>query len=158
MLIFRRIVLAVSCLVVIASCSPLRYSTRTGLKTYSREVPVVIAPYHDQTRNGSGELVRLLLANGYDVITIDKSRIDGRNKLFGNKRKGDFYSYTKESVYILEIKCTAMQGNRNKYEAFHATLSDGDSGRIILVADLVDPKGVKPTIKALVRKMNTFIK
>lgn len=157
MLRIKTALLAIVCVVFLSSCSAMRYTTRTGFKKYSREVPVAITTIHDHTRTGSGELVRQLLANGYDVITIDNVRHDGRDRLFKDRRIKDA-TYNSESIYILEIQSTPSQNNRNQYEAFHATLSDGNTGRIMLVADLTEPRGVRATIKALIRKMNTFIK
>ena len=153
----KKIVFAVFCVVLLASCSPLKYTMRTGFDKYSREVPVVIAPYNDVSRTGYGELVRQLLANGYDVVDMNQTRLPGRDRPF-HHRKGDRHGFDGPDGYVLDISCTLEPRKRDTYQSYHATLTDKDGRRIVLIADLREPSKAKKTVRSLVHKMNSFIK
>lgn len=152
----KRVLFIACCVLFLASCSPLKYTMRAGFDKYSREVPVVIAPYNDVSRSGYGELVRQLLANGYDVIDMNQTRMPSRDRPF--HRKKGHHHYDGPDGYVLEISCSLEPHKRDTYQSYHATLTSRDGRRIVLVADLREPAKAKQTVRALVRKMNSFIK
>ena len=156
----ERILPAVLCAVLIlSSCSPMRYTTRRGNHEYSKETPIVIAPYHDHSSSGHVELVRQLQRKGFDVINVDGHRSAPHNP--GYHRHGGHKPHggpeMNDASCILEIKCIVQRGTINTYESFYATLIDNKTGRVILTAELKEPRRVRPTIRALVNKMDRLM-
>ena len=147
--LFKVLLPAVLGIVLLSSCSSLRYTSRVGGLTYNKDLPVLIVPFHDPSTNGERELVNQLLRHGFDVISVDHRY---------HSHKGGHRDYNGKNAYILDIKCSSEPGSRNIYDSFYATLTDGTSGRMICTFDLTRPQRAKKTMRQLVRRMDRLIK
>ena len=134
----KRILIALLLTTFFASCSPMKFTTRTRGGDYTRETPVAVIPFYDASKYGTDELYKQLDNYGFDVVT------------YYNKRKGD--------EYVLEINCSLEPDTSNTYETFTASLADGKSGRIILRATQRRPRDARATMRDLVKKMSQVIK
>ena len=154
----KKILLAAVCIVLFASCSTLRVAAPKDGEVYDRKIPMAIVPYHDETDSGAGELRHLLHVNGYNLISYESART-GRiapRHTHNRPRKGRVDMG--DSFYILEIHTRKKRGTDDVYSSFQATVSDSESGFIILSANLRGKKDAKQTIHEFVRKMNQTIK
>ena len=133
----KRIILALLLTTVLASCSPMRYTTRVR-GNYTRETPVAVIPFNDASNYGTDELYNQLERHGFDVVT------------YFNKRRGD--------EFVLEINCSLEPDTRNIYSTFTATLADGKTGHILLRATQRRPRDARATMRDLVQKMSQIIK
>ena len=134
----KRIYFALLLIAVLASCSPMRFTTRTRGGDYTRETPVAVIPFHDASAFGTDELYNQLDKYGFDVVT------------YYNRRKGD--------EYVLEINCSLEPDTANTYSTFTASLAEGKSGRILLRATQRRPRDARATMRDLVKKMSQVIK
>ena len=154
----KRIILAALCIVLFASCSALRISGPRDGAIYDRKVPMAIMPYHDDTESGAGELMYLLQNNRYNVISYESART-GRIPSRGHKGRPRHGRIDMgDSFYILEIHTRKKKGTDDTYSSFRATVSDSETGYIILSANLRGQKDARQTVGEFVRKMNQVIR
>ena len=150
----KRIILATLCIVLFASCSTLRISGPRDGATYDRKVPMAIVPYHDETETGAGELMYLLQTNGYNLISFESARTGRLPHRSRHARPHRGKIDMGDSFYIMEIHNRKKKGTEDTYSSYRATISDSETGYIILSANLRGKKDARQTVRELVRRMN----
>lgn len=152
----KKIFFAALCAFMFASCSTLRVVGPGDGSIYDRKVPMAILPYHDDTISGAGELTHLLQTNGYKLISFESARM-GRIPNKGKRpRRGRIDMGN--SFYVLEVHTRKKRGVDDAYSSFRATVSDSQTGYVILSASLSGKKDARQTVREFVRKMNQTIR
>lgn len=153
----KRLLLLSLCIVLFASCSTLRIAGPRDGSVYDRKVPMAIIPYHDDTETGAGELMHQLRSNNYNIISYNSART-GRIPAGRSRRPRSGRVDMGDSFYILEIHTRKKSGTEDMYSSFRATVSDSETGYIILSANLRGKKDARQTVREFVRRMNQTIR
>ena len=149
----KKILLAAVCVVLFSSCSPMRFSTRSG-QTFERRAPLEIVPFFDETVSGASELMYLLQMNGYNIVSRAGSGYYEGHRGHRGRSSHSRPQYSQDGYYVLDIFTRKQKGAEDTYASFRATLSDAETGHIILTASIRRPTDATQTVRELVRRMN----
>ncbi len=152
----KKVLLAALCAVLFSSCSTLRVIGPRDGSVYDRKIPMAIMPYHDDTISGAGELIHLLQTNGYNLISYESARTGRIPSRARRPRRGRIDMG--DSFYILEIHTRKKKDVDDAYSSFRATVSDSETGYIILSANLRGQKDARQTVREFVRRMNQTLR
>lgn len=146
---------------LLISCGSVKVHVNTD-NSYSRKNPITINQASDDASGTLGELQYLLQSNGYRLMSYGAAK-----KAFNLDSNHNYQSqhseitYTKEfnSVYVMEIDYSYYYDLfYYAFTRFSATITDLESGEIIMTAHFRGDKSCKAVLNEFIKKLNSIIK
>lgn len=152
------------CLIIIsfmvASCGTMRVYVNHD-STYSRKNPITIISESDES-GALGELQFQLQSNGYKLMsmTAAKKALNLDTDTSSNSVHSEFTNTTTvRSVYVLEMSYSYYWDTfYYAFTNFSATITDLETGEIIMTGIFRGDKSVRSVITELVNEMNKVIR
>lgn len=145
---------------MVASCGTMQVYVNHD-STYSRKNPITIINKSDES-GALGELQFQLQSNGYKLMsmTAAKKALNLDTDISSNSVHSELTNTTTvRSVYVLEMHYTYYwDAFYYAFTNFSATITDLETGEIIMTGNFRGDKGVKSVITELVTEMNKVIR
>lgn len=146
---------------LLSSCGSMRVYVNHD-STYSRKNPITINQASDDSSGTLGELQFLLQSNGYKIMSYGAAK--KALNLDSQSQEGSYHgeitsTVTFNSVYVMDLNYSYYYDVFYwAYTTFSATISDLQTGEIIMTANFRGDKSVRAVLNELVQKMNEVIK
>lgn len=146
--------------ILMSSCGTMQVYVNQE-STYSRSNPITITNSSDES-GALGQLQFLLQSNGYKLMSMSaaKKALNLDTVENGNQFHAEITNTTSvRSVYVLEMHYTYYWDMfYYAFTSFSATITDLESGEIIMTSNFRGDKSVNAVLNEFVTKMNAVIK
>jgi hypothetical protein len=155
------LIFAISLCCILSSCGTMNVFVNQE-STYSKKNPITINKSSDDKSGTLGELQFLLQSNGYKLMSYGAAKkalnldTESNNESFHGEITN---TVSFNSVYVIDLNYTYYYDMLYyAYRTFSASITDLETGEIIMTANFRGDRSCRSVLNELVNKMNSVIK